>query len=37
MFGIANGSKINGGHGFWITCGQRVEGRGIVVGTAGGT
>ncbi len=37
VFGIAVGSRINSGCGFWITCRQCVGGCGIVVGTAGGT
>ncbi len=37
VFGIADGSGINGGCGSLITCGQRFGGCGIVVGTAGGT
>ncbi len=36
VIGIADESGMNGGCGFWITCGQRIGGRGIVVGTAGG-
>jgi hypothetical protein len=37
VIGIADGSGIRGGLGYWITCGQRVEGGGIAVGTAKGT